>query len=282
MATRRRFLLSSAGAFLVGGIGTGVASAAAPSRLAIPFVSQFDGSTYAATNCGPSSLAMVLRYFSRSSSEKVTPDALRRSLIKLPGGGYAADPNQGTAIQDLAALARARGVQPVMGPARGSTGWTPERIADQLAQGRPAIILTRLNALPGWGAAPDGYDHWIVLTGAVGDRYIYNDPALSGSAGANRVLSREALVRAMALSTVPTQGAVFAGPDSPASYPKLPANLPPEDRSSARVVVALVRLGNGSLGARPPLRLGFDPSARPRPGTGSLWDAAALGRTAPI
>ena len=214
-------------------------------RLAVPFVSQFDGSAYAATNCGPASLAMVLRFL---SGDRATPDQLRRTLSRLPGAGYAADPAQGTAIQDLAALGRQRGLQSILGTGPGSTGWTPDRAAEQLGQRRPVIVLTRLNALPGWAGAPPDLDHWIVLVGMSGDRFFYHDPALGAPSGASRSIARDQLARAMRLSSVPGQGAAFAGTgDAESAAPTVPAPAESATQEPVRVVIGLVRIGNGAL-----------------------------------
>lgn len=219
-------------------------SSAATARMAVPFLSQFDGSTYQATNCGPTNLAMVLRYF---GDARVTPDQLRRELIRLPGGGYAADTNSGTAIQDLAVLARARGVQVLMGPGPGSTGWTLARIAEQVRQGRPTMVLTRLNQLPGFANAPAGFEHWITITGVSGDNYTYQDSAMSAPAGANRSMTGGQLANAMRQSSVPGQGAAFSGRravgiPAPVISSFVEALPPP-----VRVAVALIRIGNGGL-----------------------------------
>src|SRR5260370_17585334 len=70
--------------------------------LSVPFASQFDGSPFAATDCGPASVAMAINY---ATGEHLSPFLARQAIIHLPGGGYAANPASGTPIQHLAPLA---------------------------------------------------------------------------------------------------------------------------------------------------------------------------------
>lgn len=246
-------------------------SSVATAKMAVPFLSQFDGSIYQATNCGPTNLAMVLRYF---GDTRATPDQLRRELIRLPGGGYAADPNSGTAIHDLAALARARGVQAVMGPGPGSTGWTLGRIAEQVRQGRPTVVLTRLNQLPGFASAPASFDHWITIVGVSGDLYTYQDSAMGAPAGANRVMSGGQLANAMRQSSVPGQGAAFSGTRAvgiPSPFvSSVVESLPPP----VRVVVALIRIGSGGLAT--------SQTARTEAGQAPVVTRLAIGENLPV
>ena len=179
---------------------------AGSSGLALPFLNQFDGSAYAATDCGPASVAMVIDF---ETGEHLTPLQARQAIIKLPGAGYAANPNSGTAIQDLGRLARAHGLEVIAGDGAASIGWGPERLRKHLDQGHPVIVLTRVGYLPGYTPGTP-IDHYIVLTGTTASGYVYQDPALSNGAG--RTISVHQLQLAQAASSVPGQGMAFDGP----------------------------------------------------------------------
>src|SRR5919199_2495513 len=179
---------------------------ASSSGLALPFLYQFDGSAYAATDCGPASVAMVIDF---ETGEHLTPLQARQAIIKLPGAGYAANPGSGTAIQDLGRLARAHGLEVIPGDGPASTGWGPERLRKHLDQGHPVIVLTRVGYLPGYTPGTP-IDHYIVLTGTTASGYVYQDPALSNGAG--RTISVHQLQLAQSASSVPGQGMAFDGP----------------------------------------------------------------------
>jgi LysM repeat protein len=179
---------------------------AGSAALPLPFLNQFDGSAYAATDCGPASVAMVIDF---ETSEHLTPLQARQAIIKLPGGGYAANPNSGTAIQDLGRLARAHGLETYPGDGPASTGWGPERLRKHLDQGHPVIVLTRVGYLPGYTPGTP-IDHYIVLTGTTPSGYVYQDPALSNGAG--RTITVKQLQVAQSASSVPGQGMAFDGP----------------------------------------------------------------------
>lgn len=189
-------------------------SAAQPDALPVPFLSQFDGSAFAATDCGPASVAMAIDY---ATGEHLTPLQARKAIAKQPGGGYAADPASGTAIQDLARLARVHDVEVFMGDGPASTGWGPERIRHHLAQGHPVIVLTRIGYLPGYSPSAQ-VDHYIILTGATSSGYVYNDPAISS--GSKRTITEKQLQVAQHAAIIPGQGAAFAGP--PRAKPAAP------------------------------------------------------------
>jgi hypothetical protein len=219
MLTRWPILVALAVA-LVGGVavldGAPSSLAAGPrDMLAIPFMSQLDGSLYAGSDCGPASVAMVIAY---QTGERLTPLQVRKEIIKLPGGGYAADPGSGTAIRDLGRIARAHGVEVYFGDGPSSVGWGTQRIRAHLAEGQPVIVLTRLAYLPGYAATAE-VDHYIVLTGTTPGGFTYHDPALRN--GAERTITEAQLARAQRAATVPGQGAAFEGQPR-AAEPEVP------------------------------------------------------------
>src|SRR5207237_5831434 len=75
--------------------------------LGIPHRSQFDGTTYAQTNCGPTSLGMVLNAFGLAGYPS---DALRGEVNRIMGND---DPNSGTSLPALATVAKRAGLTPL-------------------------------------------------------------------------------------------------------------------------------------------------------------------------
>jgi LysM repeat protein len=198
--------------------------------LPVPFATQLDGSAFAATDCGPASVAMAINY---ATGGHLTPLQARQAIMRLPGGGYAANPSSGTAIQDLARLAGAHHVDAFLGDGAASTGWGPERIRLHLSQGHPVIVLTRLAQLPGY-APTSQVDHYIILTGANTAGYVYNDPAMGN--GAKRAISEKQLQVAQRAAGVPGQGAAFAGRANAPTASSAPGK--PTDGPTRQVTVA--------------------------------------------
>jgi LysM repeat protein len=198
--------------FILGGLVGSLVFQVLPSSaeqgepMAVPFSSQMDGSAFAQTDCGPASVAMAINY---ATGEKLTPLQARQAIMKLPGGGYASNPGSGTAIGDLARIARLHSLETFMGDGAASTGWGPERIRKHLAQGHPVIVLTRLANLPGYQASAQ-VDHYILLTGATTSGYVYHDPGMTN--GARRSITESQLQLAQRTSSVPGQGVALSGP----------------------------------------------------------------------
>jgi LysM repeat protein len=207
-------------------------SAAQPDALPVPFSTQFDGSAFAASDCGPASVAMAINY---ATGDHLTALQVRQAIAKLPGGGYASNPDNGTAIGDLARIARAHNVETFMGDGAASTGWGPERIRNQLAQDHPVIVLTRIGYLPGYNTSKP-IDHYIILTGASASGYVYNDPAMSN--GARRTITDKQLQLAERMSSVPGQGAAFAGPANAKPTPTTDKPAQPDTPTTHVTVLA--------------------------------------------
>jgi len=155
-----------------------------PVVLHAPYVSQFDGSAYAETNCGPTALSMAL------GALKVKADQTTlRQLADVQMG--TSNPNSGTTWESLAYAAQAKGAT-VSGLEQG-TGYRQWTIADlqgELAQGHPVILLVRYRDLPGNGQSPFGSDHYILaLSFDKSGNLVYNDPAYYGTAGAGLTMT---------------------------------------------------------------------------------------------
>ncbi len=168
--------------------------------LAVPHRTQFDGTLYAQTNCGPASLGMILEAYGLKG---YPTDAVRGEVNRLQGDS---NPDNGTSLYAIASVAQRTGLHPVGLSKR----WTLDEVRQSLAQGRPVITLTRYADLPGNGRADPGTNHYIVLSGLAGDQFIYNDPAYSQGSGRGLLIPADTLARAWANSDVPGQAVAFA------------------------------------------------------------------------
>lgn len=148
------------------------------SVLKAPYMSQFDGSTYEESNCGPTSLAMALGALGVPSA----PLALRALADKQMG---TSDPNNGTSWESLAYAAKQNGVS-VFGLTNGSSKayrkWTLTDLQSELAKQRPTMMLVRYRELPDHKASSYSGDHYIVALGTSGGNIVYNDPASNDGA----------------------------------------------------------------------------------------------------
>jgi LysM repeat protein/uncharacterized protein YvpB len=168
-------------------------SATTAPTLAPPYHGQFDGSAYAETNCGPTSLSMAL------GALGINVDQLTlRKLANVQLG--TTDPNSGTTWASLIYAAQKEGVS-VIGPnqSQGASQrpWSIADVEAQLAQGHPVILLTRYQDLPGNTASSFTSDHYIVVYGVdAKGNLIYNDPAYRNNGGAHLTISPDALTKA--------------------------------------------------------------------------------------
>jgi LysM repeat protein len=157
-----------------------------------PYRSQLDGSPYAEANCGPTALGMALDALGVS----VPPRQLRGEALDaqhMYGNGV------GTLITALAAVAEEHGLQAV--DLRDEDGsikrWSLDDLRAHVRQGQPVIVQVRYRLLPGRGGAYYFGDHYILVTGIVGDGFLYNDPIDVDGVGWDRVISGATLRAAM-------------------------------------------------------------------------------------
>lgn len=187
---------------------TSVAEAGTPvTVLDVPHVSQRDGSHYAGSNCGPASLAMVLRAY----GIEMSVGQARAEVNRLQGtSAY----DSGTAIETVAEIVESHGLTAV-GLMDGDhhTRWTGDRLVREIQAGHPVIPEVRYRRLPGHVEADFDGDHYVVLIGIQGYQVIYHDPAFSDGIGANRRISMNDLLAAMAASAFP-YAAVAVAPGS--------------------------------------------------------------------
>jgi LysM repeat protein len=157
-----------------------------------PYRSQLDGSPYAEANCGPTALGMALDAFGVT----VTPRQLRAEALDaqhMYGNGV------GTLITALAQVADAHGLSAV--DLRNDDGsihrWSLDDIRAHVRQGQPVIVQVRYRSLPGRGGAYYFGDHYVLVTGVVGDGFLYNDPIDVDGLGWDRAISGATLRMAM-------------------------------------------------------------------------------------
>ncbi len=162
-----------------------------------PYYRQFDGSIYAESNCGPTSLAMALGALNISAG----PLTLRHLASRAMGFD---NPYGGVTWEALAYAARVKGAS-VLGLYNGNRYriWSVDALRQEFAQGHPVILLVRYRALPDHRTSSFWGDHYIVGLGfdAAGN-LVYNDPAFHVGSGANRTISRTQLLSAWSSTAV--------------------------------------------------------------------------------
>src|SRR5579862_7097004 len=173
-------------------------------QLAMPFRTQKDGDRYQGANCGPAALGMVLQAFGIYQS---TQDLRYRSQLYQGTWGL----RVGTALQHLASVSSDLNLQP-RGLYDGADfhQWTIDDIRRELEAGRPVIPLVKYRLLPGHETSTTRLDHYIVIYGMDGDRFLYNDPIFEDpTEGAGRWIAASQLESAMSIALVPYQAVSF-------------------------------------------------------------------------
>jgi LysM repeat protein len=157
-----------------------------------PYRSQLDGSPYAEANCGPTAVGMALDAFGVSvPAKQLRTEALEAQ--HMYGNGV------GTLITALAQVVTEHGLSAMdlRDESGGLRRWGLDEIRAHIQAGHPVIVQVRYRALPGRGAAYYFGDHYIVVTGIVGDGFLYNDPIDIDGLGWDRVISGATLQAAM-------------------------------------------------------------------------------------
>jgi LysM repeat protein len=158
-----------------------------------PYRTQLDGSAYAEANCGPTAVGMALEAFGVS----VPLRQLRSAALDaqhMYGNGV------GTLITALAQVVQQSGLSAT--DLRDESGqlrrWSLDDIRTHIQRGQPVIVQVRYRSLPGRGGAYYFGDHYILVTGLVGESFLYNDPIdIDGRPGWDRTISGAALRVAM-------------------------------------------------------------------------------------
>ena len=175
-------------------------------RLDVPYRSQLDGSLSALSNCGPSSVAMVLEAFG-----VWVPTAGARALALRQMG--VSSPFTGTTLESLRSVAEAHGL---VGLGLHENGryrrWTLDDVRRHLRAGQPVIPQLRYRMMPGRGWTWTTTDHYVVISGLVGDDFVIDDPIPEGGQG-ERLIGAADLDRAWRSSDFPYAGFAVARPD---------------------------------------------------------------------
>jgi hypothetical protein len=170
-------------------------------RLNVPYRTQLDGSDYASANCGPTVLGMALESFGVN-----TPPPDLRGQVLDSENFNPSDTDAGSFIWALANVAssyglRANGLYDTDGALH---HWTPDEIRAGLRHGQPVIVQVVYRALPGREDSAYYGDHYIIVTGLLGDKFLYNDPiggAVAREApGYDRIMTAAQLQAAMRAS----------------------------------------------------------------------------------
>lgn len=167
--------------------------------LGVPHRSQFDGTFYAETNCGPASLGMILEAYGL----RYATDAIRGEVNRFQGDS---NPDSGTSLGAVALVAQRAGLYPVGLQRR----WSIDDVRAHLTAGRPIITLVRFADLPGNSGSDLATNHYIVLTGLSGEQFIYNDSAYVQGAGRGLLIPADVLKRAWDNSVIPGQAVAFS------------------------------------------------------------------------
>lgn len=195
LQARRQPALAVSGSPLPAGLTAArvaVPVAPAPSLLqAAPGLSQFDGSIWASSNCGPTALAMAL------GALGIRADQLTLRQLANARMGQS-DPSAGTTWESLAAVARHFGAKTSALYQNGQNRtWTVAEVKQELSAGHPVLLLTHYRDLPTHLTSAYLGDHYIVALGTDSQgNLLYNDPASAPGDSFTHAISIEQLQRA--------------------------------------------------------------------------------------
>ncbi|MDQ3808829.1 MAG: C39 family peptidase, partial [Chloroflexota bacterium] len=180
-------------------------------RLKVPYRTQLDGSGYASANCGPTVLGMALEAFGID----VAQPALRNEVLTSEDFDPE-DDDAGSFIWALARVAQRRGLQTFgLYERDGQTlhRWSVEDVRANVRAGRPVVAQVVYRGLPGREHSEYWGDHYIVITGLMGEDFLYNDPIGGVEAGEapgwDRLMTADELRRAMRASDRPYAYSAF-------------------------------------------------------------------------
>jgi uncharacterized protein YvpB len=204
--------------------------------LEVPIRSQFDGTEFQSSNCGPTSIAMVLDAFGVS-----TKTFQVRNLANVLRGSY--DPEQGISLDNLAWIANQAGLRPIgLYADAGYRRWTVEELRHEVRHGHPVITLVKYRDLPDARVTLSESDHYVVVVGLDGPNLLINDPAMPAELGYRRPLTPAELEVAWADSSIPRHALAFAATDNVRELdlpnPTLPAYLGDGTRDDWRIPLA--------------------------------------------
>jgi uncharacterized protein YvpB len=187
--------------------------------LDVPYRSQLDGSPYAAANCGPTAVAMLLAFHGIDASPweaRVRAMQAQDSWIDSEDG-YSDD--YGVFIHYLATVVESYGLRTAgLWHREGFRidrlrEWQPADVRSALLEGHPLVVQVRYQSLPERSEVPYSGDHYIVVHGAGAAEFVYSDPYDRGGGGPGQIMTEEELARAMSEASVPRAAfAVYVAP----------------------------------------------------------------------
>jgi hypothetical protein len=185
---------------------------AADVRLRVPYRTQLDGSEYESANCGPTTLGMALEAFGVDVAQP-----LLRNEVLLSEDFHPDDVDAGSFIWALARVAQSRGVRTYglyEGDGETLHRWSLDDVRANVRAGRPVIAQVVYRGLPGREESGYDGDHYVVITGLMGEDFLYNDPIGGAQAreapGWDRVMTAAELRRAMRASDRPYAYTAFS------------------------------------------------------------------------
>jgi hypothetical protein len=185
---------------------------AADVRLRVPYRTQLDGSDFESANCGPTTLGMALEAFG-----VYVPQADLRFDVLQSEEFDTNDNDAGSFIWALAQVARTRGLRTYglyEGDGETLHRWSIDDVRASVRQGRPVIAQVVYRGLPGREDSEYYGDHYVVITGLMGEDFIYNDPIggarAKESPGWDRIMTSDELRRAMRASDRPYAFTAFS------------------------------------------------------------------------
>ncbi|MCC6176253.1 MAG: C39 family peptidase [Chloroflexi bacterium] len=177
--------------------------------LDVPFRSQQTGTTYASTNSGAASMAMILGGYGVNVAV-----ADLRALLNGLDGNYS--PGVPSRIETMARVGERAGLNAV-DLFRGArfNEWTVEQVREMIRRGYPVVTLVQGAVLPGGTPPGVARERYITIVGIDGDDFIYNDPAYPDEgSGADRRINSRTLEQAWLAASTPRLAAGFSlGPE---------------------------------------------------------------------
>ncbi len=167
-------------------------------RIPVPYRTQLDGSDFAEANCGPTVLGMALESFGLNES---VPD-LRGQVLNSENFS-SSDTDAGSYIWALADVAHDYGLQPHgLYDSDGSLHhWSLDEIRGSVRNHQPVIVQVVYRGLPGREDSQYYGDHYVIITGLMGNDFLYNDPiggrVANESPGYDRMMTAGQLQAAM-------------------------------------------------------------------------------------
>lgn len=178
-------------------------------KIQAPYISQFDGTPYEQSNCGPTALAMGLRALG-IQTDQIELRHLAAAQMHFD------NPDSGTTWESLAYAAGRKGAKTsTLRQGKQYITWSFDDLARSFNAGQPAVLLVRYRWMPGHETSTYWGDHYVLGLGfdAAGN-LIYHDPAMKDGSGAFRTITRDALLHAWnstSVGLVRTAMAVWKG-----------------------------------------------------------------------